>query len=30
MFLKIEDQTFLRLYKKYNILANVEIIKKLS
>ena len=30
MFLEINDSTFLRLYKSYNISTNLEIIKKLS
>ena len=30
MFLKINDSTFLRFHKNYNILINLEIIKKLS
>ena len=30
MFLRIDDSTFLRLYKNYNISINLKIIKKLS
>ena len=30
MFLKINDSTFLRLYKNYNISINLKITKKLS